>query len=149
MEPDRPASDILAPPRRWPAPTDVRRLELNHQSLLLGLAVGVLLASAVLSVEDHGQVAVPGLPWPLPATCTFRRVSGHDCPGCGLTRSFISMAHGQWHQAWGFNTAGPLWFALVAVQVPYRWLQIRRLRKASRFGRGPERTGFWHSRWSC
>ncbi len=137
LEPDHPACDPPAPPRRWPLPTEHQRFELNHQSLLLGLAVGVLFASILLSVEEHGRVVVPGLQWPLPTTCSFRRLSGHDCPGCGLTRSFVSLAHGQWHQAWGYNPAGPLWFALVAVQVPYRWLQIRRLREGKPFWTWP------------
>ncbi|MFA5044030.1 MAG: DUF2752 domain-containing protein [Kiritimatiellia bacterium] len=28
--------------------------------------------------------------------CVFRRLTGYPCPTCGLTRGFVTMAHGQW-----------------------------------------------------
>lgn len=43
-----------------------------------------------------------------------------------MTRSFISLAHGDWAAAWQYNPAGPLWFGLILAQVPYRVWQIRR-----------------------
>ena len=59
----------------------------------------------------------------------MQRWFGIPCPGCGLTRSFISLAHGHWSEAWRYNPAGPVWFLLVAMQLPYRFVQWRRLRR--------------------
>jgi len=117
-----------APPVRAAAPP-FRQLELRQQWLFLGLALAVLLASLLLQVDHEGHVVLPLLRVTVPASCSFRRLAGHDCPGCGLTRSFISLAHGQWRQAWQYNPAGPLWFGLLLAQLPYRGLQIRRLQR--------------------
>ncbi|MDO8519602.1 MAG: DUF2752 domain-containing protein [Deltaproteobacteria bacterium] len=43
--------------------------------------------------------------WPL---CFFKHLTGWDCPGCGLTRSFLSLARGNLVEAVRFNAAGPL-----------------------------------------
>ena len=96
---------------------------------VLGIAVGVLLLSFVLQVGDPEKVVVPLIQMPLPEACTYKRVLGQDCPGCGLTRCFISAAHGQWHQAWRFNPAGLYVFALIVAQIPYRVVQLWRLRR--------------------
>jgi hypothetical protein len=46
-----------------------------------------------------------------------------------LTRGFVALAHGQFAQAWHFNAAAPLIFALVLYQVPFRGWQLVRLRQ--------------------
>jgi hypothetical protein len=101
---------------------------LHHWVFLL-LAGGIVVASTVLSVQGEHEVVVPWINRPLPGTCTFLRVTGVPCPGCGLTRSFISIAHGRLRDAWRFNPAGILFFAVVAFQVPYRAWQIVRIRQ--------------------
>ena len=90
------------------------------------LACAVVAASAVLSVRGEEHVIVPVLNKALPGTCTFRRLTGLPCPGCGMTRSFISMAHGRLADAWRFNPAGVVFFAVVVFQIPYRICQIAR-----------------------
>lgn len=100
-----------------------------HHGVFLLLATGVVLASAVLTVRGEQEVVVPWINRALPGTCTFLRVTGIPCPGCGLTRSFISLAHGHLRDAWHFNPAGMLFFAVVAFQIPYRTWQILRIRQ--------------------
>lgn len=39
--------------------------------------------------------------------CFFKYLTHLDCPGCGLTRSFISISHGQFTEALRFNLLGP------------------------------------------
>ena len=43
------------------------------------------------------------------SVCHLKRVTGIDCPGCGLTRSFTSISHGRFHDAWSYH---PLSFAV-------------------------------------
>jgi hypothetical protein len=74
-----------------------------------------------------GEVVVPLLEIPLPASCAFRGLTGIPCPGCGLTRSFVSLAHGQWRAAWSYNPAGWFFFAIVLFQLPYRACQMIRI----------------------
>jgi hypothetical protein len=102
--------------------------EMLHWMLLIGSAA-VLAMSLALRVSDGEHVAAPLLSRPVPVVCTFKRLVGVDCPGCGLTRCFISLAHGDVRRALSYNPAGLLFFGLVLFQIPYRSLQIWRLRR--------------------
>src|ERR1051326_325763 len=62
--------------------------------------------------------------------CIIKNLTGHNCPGCGMTRAISSASHGQFTQAVRYNK-------LVVVVLPllvYQWL--RALTKA---------TGRWHA----
>ena len=104
-------------------------LAISNQRVFLWLSVVVLVLSALLTVPASRAVAIPGVNFELPGLCTFRRLAGIDCPGCGLTRSFICVAHGDLSRAWDFNPIGPLFFPLIAIQVPYRLWQLARIRR--------------------
>lgn len=96
-----------------------------YQGLILLGALAVLAASALLSLGTHGDVSAGRAI--LPTLCVWRQVTGMDCPGCGLTRAFVALAHGRWLEAWKFNRAAPLIFALILYQVPFRAIQLVRL----------------------
>ena len=54
-----------------------------------------------------------------PTLCLIKNLTGHDCPGCGLTRAFPSVAHFEFRRAWQFNR-------LVVVVLPLvGWLWAR------------------------
>jgi hypothetical protein len=117
-----PCKDLTAsPPADW-----------RYHAILLAICAGVLLMAAVLSVRDRSQVVLPLIGLPLPELCTMRRLVGIDCPGCGLTRCFISLAHGNWRDAWSYNPAGLWLFALVLLQLPYRGFQLWRIARGQR-----------------
>jgi hypothetical protein len=99
-----------------------------HWTLLL-LSSGVLAAALVLRVEYGMLVSIPWLGMTLPELCYWRTVFGVDCPGCGLTRCFVSLAHADPAAAWRYNPVGILLFAGVVFQLPYRTLQLWRLRQ--------------------
>ncbi len=101
---------------------------VHHWFLLIASSL-VILASFLLQVRATQRVVLPGFDRPLPGICAFRRMTGQPCPGCGLTRSFVSIAHGDLLAAWYFNPAGPLIFLVVAAQIPYRAIQLWRLRR--------------------
>lgn len=94
----------------------------------LVLAVLVLTAACALQIRADGRVVTPILHIELPASCFFNQLTGVGCPGCGLTRCFISLAHGNLAQAWQFNPAGLVLFPIVLAQIPYRAAQIWRIR---------------------
>jgi hypothetical protein len=101
------------------------RRELHVVFLVLSLAV--LAVAALLSVRGPTEVDLPLVGQSLPVLCHWKRLTGIDCPGCGMTRCFVALAHGDFASAWRFNPAGILLFILVAAQVPYRSLQLWRL----------------------
>lgn len=123
-----------------PGPEPKRASTVAHWTILL-LAAAVLLLSFTLSVPGEERVYVPGTRLALPGMCVFRSATGLDCPGCGLTRCFISLAHGDLVRAWQFNPAGLLFFAVVAFQIPFQLTQIFRIHS----GRGIIRSRHFNS----
>jgi hypothetical protein len=93
------------------------------------LCAAVVVLAAVLRLDAHGNVALPGLEThPLPPLCLTRLLFHVDCPACGLTRSFVAMGHGDWLGALRHHRLGPVLFLLVLVQVPLRgYALVRRL----------------------
>jgi hypothetical protein len=95
------------------------RARRSHMQWLV-LCAGVIVASALLEVQPRG-IVLPGAPGrPLPGLCVSRVVFHMNCPTCGLTRSFVAMAHGEVRLAFALHRLGPLGFLLVLVQVPLR-----------------------------
>lgn len=95
---------------------------------LLILSTAIITLSFLMSIKGDTQVCFPGTTSPLPETCNFRRWSGLDCPGCGMTRAFISIARGDFAKAWNYNPASPFFYLLVACQIPFRAVQLWRIR---------------------
>jgi hypothetical protein len=108
------------------------RRSVEQHLIWLVIAIAVLLTSALLSTSGETTIFWPGTQTPLPSLCHMKRVTGLDCPGCGLTRCFISLAHGDAASAWNFNPAGVLLFGMLVAQIPYRLAQIWRVKN----GRG-------------
>lgn len=117
------------PPIAWPEELRQFQTEAWVHWLMLGLAGSVLAAAACLQIRGHSQVIIPWVNVPLPPMCQFQALFGIDCPGCGLTRCFISLAHGDLGGAWRYNPAGMLFFGVVAAQLPYRLVQLWRIRQ--------------------
>lgn len=86
----------------------------------------VLLAFSLRELPD-GRVALRGLPqFPLPQVCASRALFGFRCPGCGLTRSIIHLAEGDWRASWHDHRLGSLLAIVIASQIPYRLYALRR-----------------------
>src|SRR4051812_23577291 len=75
----------------------------RHHTLFLRMAIFAVVMACLLIVRADGRVAfffAPG--WAVPESCPSHFLLHVDCPGCGLTRSFVSLAHGQWRQSLAF-----------------------------------------------
>ena len=92
---------------------------------MLVLSCAIVVFSFVLIVRSDDHAAFALLPnWPIPSTCPSQVIFHVDCPGCGLTRSFIFLAHGDWHNAFVRNRAGWLLALAVVLQIPYRLIAL-------------------------
>ncbi len=138
MAPDsRPDRSVRAPqaPEPWdapewpadddPAPSGTGHARRHREVLAASIAV-LALAFALVEVPG-GRVAVRGLTHdPLPPSCVTRSLFGVRCPGCGLTRSFIHLAEGDWRASWRSHRLGGLFAAALIFQIPYRLFALRR-----------------------
>ena len=68
----------------------------------------------------------------MPEMCSSRRLMGIDCPGCGMTRAFISISRGDFARAWQLNRASFFVYFFVAIQIPWHAFQIWRLKRNKR-----------------
>jgi hypothetical protein len=104
-----------------------RRRESHHHRQILLIACVLCLLAFVLHEVPGGRVAVRGLPaFPLPQTCASRICLGLKCPGCGLTRSMIHLAEGDWRASWHSHRLGGLLAFVIAFQIPFRLYALRR-----------------------
>jgi len=91
-----------------------------HRQALIVCAL-VIAAAPLLQVLPNERVAVRGVDTlVLPRTCPSREIFETNCPACGLTRSFVYLAHGDWTASWRVHRMGWLVMLLVALQIPYR-----------------------------
>jgi hypothetical protein len=141
-------SNPFAPEGTFPAPRDEAPLRprrgravFYHGAMLAG-AVAVLALCFAMQVQGESKVVVQGIREPLPELCHVRRFFGINCPGCGLTRCFLSLARGDLAAAWRFNAAGYLWFAALLFQLPYRSIQVWRA-SCGRDTQFPSRLSTW------
>ena len=95
----------------------------------LTISTVVVLLAITMSIENRERVALPGMTWPVPELCTTKAWLGIACPGCGMTRSFISAGHGRWTEAWSYNVIGIPLFWITVFQIPYRAIQLWRIRR--------------------
>lgn len=106
--------------------------------LWLGGSLTILVLAAIMSIGPARRIYLPGVSIPLPETCMTYARFGIDCPGCGLTRSFIHFAHGRILEGMSVNPAGIAIFLFVAAQVPAASLRFV-------YGRS-SRVAIWWSR---
>ncbi|HVW38985.1 MAG TPA: DUF2752 domain-containing protein [Pirellulales bacterium] len=98
----------------------------RHLIFLIG-AVAIAALAWALEVRPDERVAFRGFSrWPLPHSCYSRVVFGVPCPGCGLTRSFVYLARGNWQAARQEHRLGWLLAGIVALQFPYRLWALSR-----------------------
>jgi len=99
----------------------------RHWEMLI-ISCAVIVGALVLRVDDDREHVVLSGPWtvPLPPSCVSREVFGVPCPGCGLTRSFVYLAHGRFQDSWHAHHIGWLMALATIVQIPYRCWCLRR-----------------------
>ncbi|HUP64489.1 MAG TPA: DUF2752 domain-containing protein [Thermoanaerobaculia bacterium] len=87
-----------------------------------GIGSGILLLSALIAfARSRGIDLLPGR-----SICWSIVFFDSPCPGCGLTRSFIALAGGDWEGAAALNMLGPpLFLATVTLLLLHGWSLVR------------------------
>jgi hypothetical protein len=112
-----------------------RRAEWAERRTILALCVAVLMLSSVLGINAAGYVYVPPFSSVnLPATCPSKVLFHRDCAGCGMTRSLISLGHGQWRAAQAYHPLGVAFYGFIWAQAVFQVVGLRRLKSGKPAG---------------
>ena len=88
-----------------------RNAQTTNAGVVFLLLSGVFAASALLPLP-HGASGQIGS---LPSICLFYHWTGLPCPGCGLTRSFVCLGHGELRESLHWHPLGPAIFLVLAL----------------------------------
>ncbi|MFU8802247.1 MAG: DUF2752 domain-containing protein [Bradymonadaceae bacterium] len=114
MEQQHPSKVDEAPSRTGLSPKERRK----------GLVYVLGFAALLVSGRLYEQTPLDGVIW-----CVFRRATGLDCPGCGITRSLVSMMHGDVAASLSAHPFGLLFFATLGIVAIHRGLESALNRK--------------------
>lgn len=89
----------------WPEP-----LSITDRILLIGSLLFVGTTGVMAALTSGTSVSLPAR-----SLCWSQMLLGRECPGCGLTRSFIATALGDLNRAFELNPIGPLLLAILMV----------------------------------
>ena len=94
----------------------------KDRAIWASLAVLGLAFAAYMLRETGGAGWMPG--------CMFRKVTGLDCPGCGMTRGTYALLHGRVGDAFRFNPVGMVLLPLAMIGLGIEvigWVRGKRL----------------------
>jgi hypothetical protein len=94
----------------------------KDRAIWVSLAVLGLAFAAYMLRETGGAGWMPG--------CMFRKVTGLDCPGCGMTRGTYALLHGRVGDAFRFNPVGMVLLPLAMIGLGIEvigWVRGKRL----------------------
>ena len=92
----------------------------SRHRMMLAASTTVVVFAVLFSVRDGQRVEIRFLSnIPMPETCWSHSLFGVKCPGCGLTRSIIYLAHGDWQASWKMHRVGFVMALAILAQFPY------------------------------
>jgi len=86
------------------------------------IPMDIVLACGALAVLVF-SIAISSKHLPAIQLCMFRHWTGLPCPGCGITRAFCAIGHGEFRAAWDYN---PLSFPFYAAAIGLLFLPLIR-----------------------
>lgn len=99
---------------------------LSKRSLMMRWFALSLLASPLIGAFFYSYS-----PFSSPFFCPFKALTGIPCPSCGLTRSFLAIAQGNFAQAIDDHLFGLLIFSSLLIGVIHLALEIVKKQKIS------------------
>ena len=89
------------------------RADVDVRLVRGGLLAALALSWIVKPDGPDGPLSLAGRE--LPAVCPVRRLTGHRCPGCGMTRAMVYMFRLRIGKAMAANPLAPLAFGLLVL----------------------------------
>lgn len=85
-----------------------------------GRALGLLGMILIISVAAYFLRETGGAGW-MPG-CFFRKLTGLECPGCGMTRGTHALLNGRWLEAFWFNPVGMILLPIAMLGCGVEWV---------------------------
>lgn len=101
-------------------------LQGDMQRRRLLVAAAAVAVAAVIAVAWSFDPMEGTFPYP---RCTFKWLTGWDCPGCGATRALHALLHGRVGDAWAANPAVFVAVPLIALAFAAERPRNARLRR--------------------
>lgn len=92
----------------------------KEQLFQLLFAAVIVLLSVILTPGTSQDDRVTIFGFKTPVLCLHRLIFNEPCAGCGLTRSFVSFAHGDVEASYKFHRLGIPLFIVILFQIPLR-----------------------------
>lgn len=92
----------------------------TDQWMQLIFAAIIILLSCILTPGDSKDDRATLFGFKTPILCLHRLIYKKPCAGCGLTRSFVSFAHGDVKASYNYHRLGIPLFLLLLFQIPIR-----------------------------
>lgn len=91
--------------------------EVHHELIWASIGTLTLLATLLLSkfLSEFPHYHYP---------CMFLKLTGKPCLSCGMTRSFLCAARGEFLAAWQWNPLGLLIMVGTVLYTPYAWAVV-------------------------
>lgn len=101
--------------------TPERARTIRNLAILLVVAVGLCVFYFIADLDSR-----------LMPQCLFHRLTGWQCPGCGLQRMAHALLHGNFVEAMQYNLLVPALLPLAGVMV---WIDLTRRNHPRRYSR--------------
>jgi hypothetical protein len=95
------------------------------QWLQLFFAASIVLLAFLMKPGTSQDDRVVLFGFKTPVLCLHRLIYNQPCAGCGLTRSFVSFAHGDIDNSYKYHKLGIPLFIVVFLQIPLRLHLLR------------------------
>ena len=98
-----------------------REKQFHEEQIYQFLAAVIIIAFSLIlkpGTSQDDRVTIFG--FKTPVLCIHRLIYNKPCAGCGLTRSFVSFAHGDFEASYRYHKLGIPLYLLVLFQIPIR-----------------------------
>lgn len=127
----------------------IQRTQVAATWFWLVASMAILVCSFMFEVAGDRRVVVRGWGAQLPESCSMYARFGINCPGCGLTRSFVHMSAGEIGKALKVNPVGIVGYLFLLMQIPIASALLLSPEKRVRWiSRRWERTIVWANQWA-
>ena len=93
---------------------------IKEQQIQFIIAVLIILLSLILKPGNSQDDRATIFGFKTPILCLHRLIYNQPCAGCGLTRSFVCIGHGDFEKAYSYHKLGIPLYILVILQIPIR-----------------------------